>query len=345
MEMSKETALTLNTQTLIGNVAKRGYNAWHYRADLQGDEPNHYDNAIPIEDVRRRLFNWSANEMPVFVGIRGENGEIVRYIEQTDRKAIVRNDNNHVMGLFKDSYAIHQYDKWLIDNVSTLIDDKNLVIDSAGCLREGGIAWVTISSPDNLSTSAGFPVRPYILATTSHNGTIATTYKQVYNAPVCDNTLFAGLREDGATHRTRHSKHSEARIQNIRDALDIVFVMGENIVEQIEKLSSLTVTDREWDAIVNRLVPIGAVGDVPQSAISKMENKQEVIRQMYKNDPMVSPWTGTALGVLQAFNTFSHHVAGNDKTRVERNALSAINGKIQQADAKIIEVINELVLA
>jgi phage/plasmid-like protein (TIGR03299 family) len=343
--MSKETGKTLNTMTLIGNVAKRGYNAWHYRAELQGAEPNHYDGAIPVEDVRRRLFNFEAVEQPIFVGIRDAEGNIVRYIEQTDRKAIVRNDNNHVMGVFKDSYAIHQFDQWLIENVSTIIDDKNLVIDSAGCLREGAIVWVTIASPDNLETSAGFPVRPYILATTSHNGTISTTYKQVYNAPVCDNTLFAGLREDGATSRTRHSKHSVSRIQGIRDAMDIVFSMGEDIVAEIERLGSISVTDREWDAIVNRLVPIGAVGDVPQSAISKMENKQEILRQMYRNDPMVAPWSGSALGVLQAFNTYTHHVSGKNDNRAERNAMSAINGKIQQADAKVLEVLNELVLA
>jgi phage/plasmid-like protein (TIGR03299 family) len=342
--MSRETAETLNTKTLIGNVANRGYNAWHYRAELQGEESNHYDGAIPIADVERRLFDFDAVEQPVFVGIRDAYGNVIRYVEQTDRKAIVRNDNHHVMGLFKDTYAIHQYKQWLIDNVSTLIDNKVLGVDSAGVLRDGAIAWVAIASPDNLQTSAGFPVRPYILATTSHNGTIATTYKQVYNAPVCDNTLFASLREDGAQSRTRHSKHSVARIQGIRDAMDIVFTMGEDIVAEIERLGSITVTDREWDAIVNRLVPIGAVGDVPQSAISKMENKQETIRQMYRTDPMVAPWAGSALGVLQAFNTFNHHVAGSNKSRIERNAMSALNGKVQQADAKVIEVINELVL-
>lgn len=343
--MSRETSETLNTKTLIGNVAKRGYNAWHYRAESQGAEPNHYDGAIPIEDVKRRLFDFKAVEQPIFVGIRDEQGNIVRYIEQTDRKAIVRNDNNHVMGVFKESYAIHDYNDWLIDNVSTIIDNKVLGVDSAGCLRDGAIAWVAIASPDNLQTNAGFPVRPYILATTSHNGTISTTYKQVYNAPVCDNTLFASLREDGAQSRTRHSKHSVARIQNVRDAMDIMFSMGEDIVAEIERLGAISITDREWDAIVNRLVPIGQVGDVPQSAISKMENKQEVLRQMYRNDPMVAPWSGSALGVLQAFNTFNHHVAGSSKNRVERNAMSALNGKIQQADAKVIEVINELVLA
>lgn len=340
--MSAESFQTLNTMTLIGMTEKRGYNAWHYRADLQGAEPNHYAGAIPVDDVKRRLFDWQALEAPVFVGITDATGAI-RYDLQTDRKAIVRSDNAHVMGVFKDGYAIHQYEEWLINNVSTLIDDSNLVIGSAGCLRDGAIAWVTIEMPENVTTSVGYEVRPYLLATTSHNGTIATTYKRVYNAPVCDNTLFAGLAEDGLQHKTRHSKHSNNRLQNVRDALDIVFAMTDDIVAEIERLGSITVSPREFEAVMNILVPVGAEGEKAQSAISKMENKQEVIRGLYNNDPMVAPWKGTALGVLQAFNTYSHHVAGNDKTRAERNALNAINGKIQTADAQVLEVLHALV--
>jgi hypothetical protein len=50
------------------------------------------------------------------------------------------------------------------------------------------------------------------------------------------------------------------------------------------------------------------------------------------------------LGVLQAFNTFQHHVSGSDASRAERNAMGALNGKIQQSDANVLQVLNELVL-
>src|SRR4051812_11545629 len=39
--MSNETLQHLNTNTLIGNTDARGH-AWHYRADEQGGETNHY---------------------------------------------------------------------------------------------------------------------------------------------------------------------------------------------------------------------------------------------------------------------------------------------------------------
>src|SRR5690606_11655245 len=66
--MSKETLQHLNTNTLIGNTTQRG-TAWHYRADLQGGEPNHYAGPIPVEDVRRRLFDWTAQSRPLAVAL------------------------------------------------------------------------------------------------------------------------------------------------------------------------------------------------------------------------------------------------------------------------------------
>ena len=45
--MSKETMKWLNSNTLIGYTSKRG-SAWHYRADLQAAEPNHYPGPVPV---------------------------------------------------------------------------------------------------------------------------------------------------------------------------------------------------------------------------------------------------------------------------------------------------------
>ena len=66
--MSRETLQHLNTNTLIGNTDARGH-AWHYRAEEQGDETNHYPGPIPVEDVQRRLFCWQAQSRRVAVEV------------------------------------------------------------------------------------------------------------------------------------------------------------------------------------------------------------------------------------------------------------------------------------
>lgn len=66
---------------------KRG-TAWHYREDLQGDESNHYTGPVPVEDVRRRLFNWRAVEGTLRATAVTDDGVVV--CEPRDRKAIMR---------------------------------------------------------------------------------------------------------------------------------------------------------------------------------------------------------------------------------------------------------------
>lgn len=342
--MSKESYDWLNQNVLVGFTEKRGH-AWHYKASAQGDEQNHYAGAIPIEDVKRRLFHWKAVEFPVCVRVPDDRTALgFRYIPQDDRKAIVRDDTQDTLGIFKDSYAIHQYDEWLLQNIANIIDDSSLEIGSAGLLRNGGVAWVSIEMPENVTTKAGFEFRPHLIATTSHNGTLATTYKRVVTAVVCDNTLSGALGEDGAQFKARHSKNSNYKIQSVRDALGIVHKMADDVMLEIERLSSITVTDAEWDAIVNQLMPVGSEGDVRPQAISRAKNKQEVVRHLYKNDPRVAPWQHTGLGVLNAFNTFNHHFTGKDTSRVERNAWNTLTGKTESADRQVLSVLNQVVL-
>src|SRR5689334_1606755 len=144
--MSRETITHLNTSTLIGQTAQRG-TAWHYRAEEQGDESNHYEGAIPVADVQRRLFNWSAESRPIAAEQPAElatmthlscDGQPVRWTPVEGRQAIVRSDNNHVMGIFAEGYERHQYSEWLLTSVANILDD-DLTISSAGLLKAGAV--------------------------------------------------------------------------------------------------------------------------------------------------------------------------------------------------------------
>jgi phage/plasmid-like protein (TIGR03299 family) len=333
--MSKESSEWLNQNVLIGFTSQRG-NAWHYRASSQGAEPNHYEGAIPVDDVLRRLYSWEAQEAPLFVKV----GDVYR--EQYDRKAIVRSDNGDVLGVFRDSYAIHQYREWLIESVSHLIDDE-LNIGSAGLLRNGGVSFISIEMPESVKVLDGFTVRPMLLATTSHNGSLSTTYKKVSTRVECDNLLAYSLREDGEEHKTRHSKNSPMRLQSVRDALGFVHTMTEDIMAEVNKYASVKVSDNEWNAIVQRLMPINPDPTVAKQAISRVENKQERLRHLYDNDPRVAPLRGTALGVIQAWNTYNQHFVGKDETRAERNMFAALTGKVADSDGLAISVLHDLV--
>jgi phage/plasmid-like protein (TIGR03299 family) len=341
--MSKETYEWLNQNTLIGFTEKRG-TAWHYRSTAQGEEPNHYVGAVPVEDVLRRLFHWHAVSVPLRGAFPADvetaedvdhDGNPIRYIDLPEYQAIGRSDNGHIFKVFKDTYSIHQYAVWLLESLSKIIDD-DLSIGSAGTLVNGGVAWVSIEMPDNIIVN-DYEFRPQLLATTSHNGTIATTFKTVNTVVVCDNTLEIARGEKTNQFKARHSKHSGFRLATAREALQIIHKNTDDFVHEVQRLTDLVVTDRIWERLLNDLVPVPKEEDTSKAAVTRAENKQARLKSLWNEDPRVAPWKGTGLGVLQAFNTYSHHYAGTDERRVERNALGSLNGKIGQDDALVLE--------
>jgi len=206
--MSKESTSWLNTNTLIGCTDKRG-TAWHWRAQEQGERSNHYPGAIPVADVQDRLFGWQAESRRVAVetpsGMAGlthsRYGGPMRWQVVPDRQAICRSDDDTLMGIFGSGYTRHQYREWLLTMVADLLDD-DLAISSAGLLRGGAIAWVEVSMPDTITTPEGVAFRPNLLATTSFDGSIATTYKRTVTDTVCDNTRELPCPKSGRSSRS-----------------------------------------------------------------------------------------------------------------------------------------------
>lgn len=349
--MSQETMTWLNRNVLIGYVNVRG-TAWHHLRSEQGDEPNHYVGPVPIEDVRRRLFNWMAEPRELLMLVPDGRGGTTP-VPLDSHRAIVRNDSNEVLSVRGADYAIHQYGEVLLESVAHLLDD-DLNIGSAGLLRGGGVAWVQIEAPENCVAAEGLEFRPHLLAATSHNGSIATTYKRVATIVVCDNTLAMGLREGrrGASddripvdgeYKVRHTAGSRLRLLDAREALKIVFDTGEAYKAELNALLSVKVSEHVWARFLETHIPIaeGATDAKRGNALLQ----RHTYNDLWNQDPRVAPWRNSALGVLQAVNTYRHHLlpARGGTVRHERNKLEAIFGTGKDKDARALKVLMDLV--
>lgn len=331
--MSMETSEWLNRFTLIGNTEKRG-TAWHYRAADQGDESNHYPGFIPVADVLRRLFNWQAQEKPLFLF----NEKKKEYHLVDDRKAIVRSDSpfsGDVLGVFKGGYVPHGYEEWLLEVVAEILG-TDLGISSAGLLRKGGVAWVEVSIPDSITTPEGVTFRPNFLAGTSFDGTMATTYKRTSQLTVCDNTMAAALASTGEELKIRHTRYSGLRIADAREALALVTTQADEFAAQVKDLCEITVSDKQFTKYLDIAVP---VSEESGRGATMAGTKRDIITQLWNNDSRVNPWKNTAFGVVQADNTYRHHysiVRGADGGKAERNAQNALMGKTGESDDLVL---------
>lgn len=336
--MSQETSQWLNNNVLIGYTAKRG-TAWHYRASEQGDEPNHYDGPIPIEDVRRRLFNWEAIETyaPRFPLPGG--AEVV----DPTRKGIVRSDTRAVLGVFKKGYTIHGYSDWLITNVEAILD-ASLAVGSAGLLKGGAVAWVQVEMEDTMK-AADVEFRPFLTASTSLDGSLATTYGQGAQVVVCDNTLQMANEKLTSQIKFKHSSKSLGRIEDVREALKLVIGTGEAYAAEIERLATRRVSEKLWGDFVKAFTaPTGGRTGDSKGAKTKQDNKIATLNGLWTNDERVTPWKGTEYGVLAAVNTYQHHEARITKGRslAERNAEWTVTGQWAKHDGKALQLLASL---
>ena len=364
--MSQETLEWLNTMTLIGNTKERG-DAWHKDEAYQGDEPNHYEGMIPVEDVKRRLFNWKPiktvqaalipvtddemvnaydKDMKPFT-IKDENGNNVQVMVKPSetRVVIVRSDNYLDLGAFKKSYQPHDYEEWLIGVTSNVIGDE-LGILSAGLLKNGAQAWLEAAFPQAVhDEKSGIAFMPYILAYTSLDGSLATGFAANDMATVCDNTFTynrARAAKRGLEAKLRHTLYSntDKKVEEIRKKLGILLdEQRENTLENIHKWLSVPMNDQEFVKVMDIIMPLPE--DVRSKSWTRINNKREVLNHVYHSDSMVNIIEPSALRVIHAFNTYAHHYSETrgSASRIQRNMEKTIKGGFEELDFSVMDAI------
>lgn len=343
--MSKETLKHLNENVLIGFVEKRG-RAWHFRKNLQGSEPNHYNGPIPIDDVRRRIFNWRVVES-VSVTATFPDGTTQSVPNQ---KMLVRSDTQAVLGVHSERYRVHDFQEWLLENVSLLLDD-DLRIGSAGLLEGGKTAWVQVERPDNVNV-AGLEVRPHIIATSSHDGKRPTLYKACYTIVVCDNTRARALRESSPEIRVKHSVRSIPKLIKAREKLQIHFseMAIAEFGKEIEDLMRIKVSDDEFSRFLNAWSDSELRSRASSRSASGRTKEQvspavDLVEQLWREDVRCEPFRGSAFGVLQTINTWRQHVKPlmRGKDRVAAQYLDTIMGKTEVLDRAVLTTLSHIV--
>lgn len=329
--MSQETLEWLNTMTLIGFSGKRG-KFWHYRESMQGGEPNHYEGAVPVEDIKRRLFNFRLIESPLYVP--GWDGD---FVAVPDRKVIMADDTRDVLGIFKDGYQVSQYTQAMLDDLGA-IAGNGAEFASAGLLRNRAVAWVQLEATDTL-TACGVEFRPFLMGVDSCDGSLARTYNKGNTVVGCDNTMAESLLSSLAIFKLKHTKFAKFNADTVRDALGILEEIGQEFTESVETLTNWAVSEADWAKFLDEVCKFDADAKTTRSA-TIAQNKRDDLRNLWENDERVNPWKGTAFGVLQATNTWGQHVQTvRGSSRAQRNMLNAITGASGKADADTLKIL------
>ena len=354
--MSRETLQDLNTNTLIGNTDARGH-AWHYRAEEQGTESNHYPGPIPIEDVRRRLF---CLDRRVPHPRRRDPGD------DRDDDPPRRRGNTAALGGRPGPAGHHPLRHQRRDGdlrprlraapvrrVAARHGRQHPGRRPVHHLRRSAqgrgdrLGRGLRPGVDHHPGGRGVPAQPAGHHQLRRQST-ATTFKRTVTDVVCDNTRDLALAEPGQEFKVKHSRYSIARLGEAREALAIIHTLAEEFAAEVAQLCATPVTPAQWDQFLDLTVPRTDTQGQPLTgrSLTMADTKRSTLERLYAHDARVAPWAGTAHGVLQAVNTFEHHEGTvRGATRAERNMLRTINGDFGQLDRTTLATLDRVLTA
>ena len=335
--MSQETVKWLNTMTLIGFTEQRGH-AWHYRADAQDGETNHYPGAIPVEDVRRGCSTGRCSRATSRrrATLLSDDGVGTLTITDPDRKAMLRppgafgpDDPGAILGIFKSGYAGHDYAQWLLEQVarSSMTSWRSA---RPGCCAAARWLGSRSRSPrrSRLPRASRFArtcSRRRALTDRSRRRTGARCSSSSATTPTPSRWASPASRSRSATRATRRSS-SPTRARRSRSCTRSPTTSP----PRSRELSAVQVSDGDWARFLDELAPIpDRRGARTDARAVKARGPAAPVGPRHARRALA----GHRFGVMQAVNTFTHHegiVRG--MARSERNMLRAVTGDVDALD-------------
>lgn len=290
--------------------SKQGFARQHrgWVADCVGAKPGDgylYNDAIPAKHATELLASVKPVKAEISLSYLNADGETVT-VSDPANVGLLDSATGEVFHYPTADYAIHDFAEFGQKVTSTVVSDT-LKCASVGIL--GGKAYITYQTPENLKNEkTGMAFRTWIAFLSSIDGTWASTWKLGNTLVVCDNTAEMMRAEKGNKYSKRHSKFSASNIDadSIRTALGLWEAQAEGFNAQLDSLASMPVDAAAFDRFMALAFPIPAQAG---RGATRAENKQDTLRALYAHDERVSPWAGTALGVVQMVSTYAQHAS------------------------------------
>jgi len=180
----------------------------------------------------------------------------------------------------------------------------------------------------------------YLLFSTSHDGSMAHTYRTCVTRVVCQNTLNMALGEKTrAVFRVRHTVNAQSRLDDSHKALEAMGQDVKSIEAKLNFLAARKMTREAMTSILDRLFPKQKADDGQERETTRRENILAEILTLYEsNDGNAFPeQRGTAYNMLNAVTNYVDH---ERSARNDGRAASAMFGSGDVLKSKALEVIS-----
>jgi phage/plasmid-like protein (TIGR03299 family) len=203
--------------------------------------------------MKQAGLDWKVTLENVF--IKGQTMDV----EVPDRYATVKwnGAGAEPLAIVGSRYKVLQNDE-IFSCLDDIVQNSDARYGAAGELKGGNVVWATIELPANV-TVGDDPHNAYVIARTSHDGSLPFQMTPVVNRIGCTNQINAAMmsgKAKGIYYRVKHSPNSSVNVNDIRQAFR---VMNEDVAKYATVstyLRSIEFSNEEFKNFIKRVYPL-----------------------------------------------------------------------------------------
>ena len=225
--------------------------------------------------------------------------------------ANVRSDNDRILGIVSDSYKVVQNEEAFA--FTDALIGEGVRYETAGSLDEGRKVWLLAKLPERYQL-VGEDVDPYIVFTSSHDGSGAIRVAPTPIRVVCQNTLNLALNTAKRSWSTTHTSNVHSRLDDARNTLLFADKYMKALQQEAERLSMQRVTDKLFYTLVDKLLPVDEDASEQTKSNNLKQRSDLIYRYFHAPDLVDLPKNG-----WRFINAVSDHATHAQPLRMTKN--------------------------
>jgi phage/plasmid-like protein (TIGR03299 family) len=259
----------IDTTTGTAAVFVTGTPAWHRLGRVIAEA------ASSAEAIRLAGLDWEVAQWPLLAcGPTTLEEPAGRYVPCPGMLANVRMDTGAVLGVVSRDYRVFQ-NASAFDFMDAIVGEGLARYETAGALKGGRRVWMLAKMPQDVHVTGDDVVRPYLLLTNSHDGSMALRMIPTTVRVVCQNTLnlALGRARSGEGLTIRHCESLDGRVQEARAKLGLLTERVEQFADEARQLAACPLTDRQARDYFEQFFPTRPAAAAPDRAVAPLSTE------------------------------------------------------------------------
>lgn len=168
-------------------------------------------------------------------------------------KANIRDTDNKVLGVVSDRYRVVQNSEAFAFTDALL--SEGVKYETAGSLQDGKKIWLLAKLPDKYIIE-GEQIEPYLVFSSSHDGSGAIKVAMTPVRVVCQNTLNLALSSAKRIWSTVHVGELSAKMSEAHSTLQLAENYMTNLGSEFSRLTKIKLTDSKVMEYIEMLLPM-----------------------------------------------------------------------------------------